>query len=488
MLYRMLCRSLACNEPARRTAGELLAGALTAVVFYAEYIGLGVVLGGALPRPDGAALGTFMVIGAVLVNCLLGAALRQPLLAGPRAASIAVLVAGMKFSSSHAASALDEFAVAMTALAAMLMVAAAVQLAGLLPRVRAWVCCTSVGLRKGFIFSTAVGMVVGLGSAQLDGCLRVAPASAIFVVVCSLLAALCWSGWCRMAIADPWRRSLAPLSLLIGVAMACAGYHVMVAPAVVSGWCGTIGTPPPQGAVLPKLWLTAETLGIAQSSLPVWVWPVLVLLGALLGLVLLLESLSMLRESHHQTPPAQWGAHLKIRALANLLCALVGLACSSLAVVRTNALIESGGRTQLAVLLHGMAIAAILLFLNHWIGAVPDLAVAVALLLFAIQMIDEDTRSLIWRAGYRAGARPHEVRQSWVFFLVVCVSVCCGAALHYLGWGFGGGPLLALLAGTTWTGWRFMKQRRVLAHSRFQRAPLPSIPLISSQKRGDGLN
>lgn len=486
MLGRSPGGRLVLSDTARRSAGELLAGTLTAVVFYTEYIGLGVVLGSALPGPDGAALGSLMVIGAVLVNCLLGAALRQPLLAGPRAASIAVLVAGMTFASSHASRAADELAVAMTSLATMLVVAAVVQLAGLSPRVRAWVCCTSMGLRKGFVFSTAVGMVASLSWPQLGGCLHVAPAGTLLVVASGVVAALSWSAWCRTKGGAPRRRALAPLSLLLGVGVAYIGYDLMVAPAVADGWCAAIGAseiPTEQSlqtVVWPQLWLSSSTLVIAFKSLPLWVWLITLLLGALLGLVLLLESLSMLHESNHQTPPEQWGMHLKMRALANLLCAPAGLACSSLAIVRTNALIESAGRTQLAVVFHGLALVAILIFFNRWISAVPHLVVAVALLLLAIQMIDADTRALLWRAGRHAGTEPLEARQSRIFLLVVAVSLCCGAALCHFGWGFAGGPLLALLVGTSWTGWRFMRRRHALAQSRFQSAPTRSKNCLAS--------
>ena len=86
---------------------------------------------------------------------------------------------------------------------------------------------------------------------------------------------------------------------------------------------------------------------------------------------------------------------------------------------------------------------------------------AVALLLLAIQMIDEDTRAKVWRAGYGRGAAPVRVRSTWVFLGVVALSMLCGSALHYVGWGFGGGPLIALLAGTVWTGWPVARPRGV---------------------------
>jgi hypothetical protein len=83
--------------------------------------------------------------------------------------------------------------------------------------------------------------------------------------------------------------------------------------------------------------------------------------------------------------------------------------------------------------------------------------------LLAVQMIDEDTRNQVWRAGYRPNAAPARVRGVWVFWAVVAFSLACGSALHYAGWGFGGGPLMGLLVGTLWKGRPLFRPRRVAA-------------------------
>jgi MFS superfamily sulfate permease-like transporter len=478
--------SLVLHPQAPRAAGDLLAGLLTAAVFYAEYVSLGVVLGAALPGAAGPALGSLMVVGAVLVNCAIGAALRQPLLAGPRAASLAVLVAGLKLATAQVHEAADRLPVALTALAVMLVVGAVVQLAGLLPRVRAWLCCTSVALRKGFVFSTAVGIVVGLGAGQLDGCLRVSPLATCLVMAAAVAASLVWSRVCRgprsavPAARSRWRGSLAPFSLLVGIAVAWVGYWLFVAPAAATlttgltaatGLCGLVGGADIAAPLAAWPWMTPATLTKAHLWLPLWTWLALIALGGLLGLVLLLESLTMLRESRDQTPSARWGRQLKARALANLLAAPFGLACSSLAIARTNALIECGGRSRLAVLLHGVALAGIVLYMQDWIAELPQLAVAAALLLLAMQLIDDETRDQVWRAGYAPHAAPVDVRAAWVFWGVVVVSTALGSLLHYQGWGFGGGPLIAFFVGTAWTAQRFLRRRRALARARHSLLP-----------------
>jgi hypothetical protein len=89
----------------------------------------------------------------------------------------------------------------------------------------------------------------------------------------------------------------------------------------------------------------------------------------------------------------------------------------------------------------------------------------VALMLLAIQMIDEETRVHVWCRGYGANASPERVRGAWAFWGVVALSLATGSALHAHGWGFGGGPLMALFVGMTWTGKRFLQQRRYLQQS-----------------------
>ena len=154
---------------------DALAGALTAAIFYAEYVGLGALLGAALPGRTSAALGGLMVVGAVVVSSLLALVVRQPFIAGPRAASLAVLIVGMKFAAEQAQAVEGRFVVAMAALATMLAVGAATLLLGLIPAVQRFIGDSHIALRKGFIFATAVGIVVGLSAYQLDGCLRISP-------------------------------------------------------------------------------------------------------------------------------------------------------------------------------------------------------------------------------------------------------------------------------------------------------------------------
>lgn len=432
----------------RLVCTDALAGCLTAAVFYAEYTGLGAALGVALPGRGAAALGSVMAIGAVVVSCFLALLLRQPLIAGPRAASLAVLIVGMKFAVENSSSVEGRSVVAMAALATMLVVAAGTQLLGLIPRVQAWIYQSHVALRKGFIFATAIGIVVGLSATLLDGCLRVSPGLSAAIVLTSVASAMAWSQWCRASSAKrAWQTKLVPLAMVIGVSLATAAYYLLVMESAREGLCGTLGSVGLHAAQLTQLWVTPSSFYAAGQYLPAWVWAALAVLGILLGAVLLLESLTALRDSKDKTGAQFWSSQLKLRALANLLCAPLGLASSSLSASRTNALIETYGRTRMAVFFHGLALVAILFLLNQWIAKVPHLAVAVALLLVAIQMIDDETRTTVWSEGYQPKAAKSSVFTTWIFWGILGLSVVAGSTLRYFGWGFGGGPLIALLVG-----------------------------------------
>ena len=439
----------------RDAPANALAGCLTAAVFYAEYTGLGAGLGAVLPGSGGAATGSVMVVGAVVLSCLVGLLSSRPLLAGPRAASLAVLIFGMRLATGNSLDASANTAIAMAALALMLLVAAATQLLGTIGAVQDWIYRSHVALRKGFIFATAIGIVVSLGLVQLDGCLRVSPGWTALVVATSFGSALAWTYWCSPPPGQPpaertFKAKLAPLAMVIGVALATAGYYALVQPYAQGDYCATLGRIGLQPALLSQLLLSPAAVQSAVLALPLWIWPVLLLLGFLLGLVLLLESLTTLRDSKDQTAATLWSGQIRMRALTGLLSAPLGLACASLSGSRTNALLEAHGSTRVAVFFHGLGLLAILFFMSAWIAKVPQLAVAVALLLVATQMIDDETRSSVWRAGYNPQAPASNIHTAWMFWAMLVMSVGAGCLLRYMGWGFGGGPLIALLLGAVW--------------------------------------
>lgn len=432
----------------RTLFADAFAGGLTATVLYAEYIGIGALLGAALPGRASFALGGLMVIGAVVVSSVFALAVRQPLVSGPRAASLAVLIVGMKFAAEQSQAVEGRFVIAMAALATMLVVGAATLLLGLVPSVQRFVMNSHVSLRKGFIFATAVGIVVALGAAQLDGCMRVSPLLTTAIASISVGAALAWAHVCRLPnAARPWQKKLAPLSMVVGVCIATMGYYTFIAQSVRSGLCGTLGTAGLQFTQLKELLVGPSTFILATTYMPWWVWLVLIVIGVLQGGVLLLESLTAMRDSNDDTDSSTWAAHVKLRAVVNLVCAPLGFANSSVSGARTKVLQESNVKTRLGVIFHGLSLLAILFFCSTWIAKLPNLAAAVALTLVATQMIDDETRNAVWREGYEPTASTTSVGVTWIFWCVLGASVMAGSVLRYFDYGFGGGPLIALVVG-----------------------------------------
>ena len=437
----------AALRPLRQSALDLWAGALTACVFYAEYVSLGAALGDTLPGRSGSALGALMVLGAVVVGSVLAIGRPRALLIGPRSASLAVLIAGMKFALAQSGAAEVGREVALTALLTMLMTAAAVQLLGLLSTVQHWISHSNVALRKGFMFATGVGIVVGLGTTQLKGCLHIDPARTAAIMLGSVIAGLTWNALCKYpGLRHTVLARLAPLAIPIAVGLATAGYYLFIANHVSAGYCGTIGSSGLHFSLLQDIVISPYTLHMAWHHLPLWVWPALISIGMLLGGVMLLESMTTLRDSKDGTDPAYWPAHVGSLAFINAISALLGLSCSSLSTSRTNALVESHGRTRGAVLAHGIAVLCICLFLTGLISLLPQLAIAAALMIVAIQTIDEETRRDVWANGYSPGAPVPSLHTSWIFLGMVGGGTLAGVGLMQIGWGFGGGPLLVLAA------------------------------------------
>jgi hypothetical protein len=425
-----------------------LAGSLTAAVFYAEYISLGATLGQALPGSNAKALGGVMVVGAVIVCCLFALFLPKPMLAGPRAASLALLIAGMKLAVDQALQPETKLSVALVALLVIVATAACMQLVGLNNKVQAFIKGSNLALRKGFMYATATAIVVGLSAGQLDGCLRLNPVATSVIFLVSVCSALGWTWMCASA-AGPWKvlSKFGALSMLVGVAVATAGYYIWIAGTASKRLCATIGSAGFELGYFRQLVPTPSTFQEAWFNLPWFIWPILSLIGVFTGAVMLLESFTTLRDEKFGVESKDWAAYIKCSALVNVLCAPLGLSCSSISASRTTALLEVPGHGRSVVLWHAGGLLFILFALSAWVAKVPSLAVAVALLLVAVQMIDDGMRDDIWRDGLNSKAKTSQVRSTWVFLGILALSLTIGSALRAAGLPFSGGAIGALLLG-----------------------------------------
>ncbi len=164
-------------------AADVAAGLLTALVFYAEYASLGSYLGEQLPGATSAAQGALAVLGAVIVAALLSIAQKRSILSGPRAASLAVLVGGIAIALRANTNPILAQDVAAVALSSMLVIAGLMQCLGRTRWVRTGIGALPTPVRKGFMFATAIAIVTGLSSRQLNACLQFDP---IPTVTCPL--------------------------------------------------------------------------------------------------------------------------------------------------------------------------------------------------------------------------------------------------------------------------------------------------------------
>jgi hypothetical protein len=431
----------------RLNLGDVFAGCITAAVFYAEYLSLGATLSAALPGQSGAALGTNMVMGSVLIGCVSSIFLSKPLLSGPRAASIAVLIFGMKYAADHVTNEEARLSAVLIALFVIVLTTSVTQLLGLSQKVQGMIANSPLALRKGFMYATATAIAVG-ASLNLNQCLRISPVATFFIVSISLGAAMAWTQICKKAGTGSALGKASSLSMVIGVAIASLLYYFLIFDLASSGQCGTLGS---FGLALSSF----DTLRISKSSmlsgftsLPIWIWPILFAIGVLTGVVTLLENLSTLGEARYGIVKSEWSRYIGLNAAVNCVAAPLGLSCSSFSASRTAAIIDAQGRTNAATVWHGIALAVILVGLTSYVGKIPQLAITVAILLVAVQMIDDEMANKVWGGGFKADTTAKQVQTSWGFLATLGLSIVTGLALKAAGVSFSAGAVVSLVVGS----------------------------------------
>jgi hypothetical protein len=336
-------------------------------------------------------------------------------------------VGGLGWVKAHVDNPLLLPTVGTLGLGLMLCVAAGVQLLGLLPRVRAWVRAMPTALAKGFLFVTAVGIVVGMVEKQLGACLQFSFWPTVVVYAVSVGVACGWAAWVGRQTGGLLALKVA--SLPVGMGVAWLGYALFLPGASSANGCGRLGVLGLQWSTLADripAWPQAQAAWLGMGTLD---WAVLAAIGVGMGLVQLVETLTALDsvQSTHEAPHL-WPRYIAASALANLLCAPLGLACSAWSGSRSTAAAHSFGTGRYAVLFHALA----LLLIASVASDLPLLAVAVALTMVAVQMIDPDTEVKVWTPGYIPTGAPANAHAVWLFWGVVGVGFATGTALYGL--------------------------------------------------------
>ena len=413
-----------------RFLGDLLAGSITAVVFYAEYLSLGATLGSSVTGGAGAsATGTLLVAGAVGLCSISALAWRLPLplLSGPRAASLLLMIFGVEWVRAHSAATLNSQHTVMLAMALMLVISSGVQLLGLFTKVQVYVANADKWVTRGFLFITAVGIVGQMVKNQLSGCLLFDFWPAALVFSFSLGLATAWTLFCER---EKHLKRLKMLSMFIGMGVAWAGYVLLLPSATSATGCGTLGAIGLKWNMLTERIPGIDEMPAALHGMSLLNWLVIGLVGGAMGLVQLIETLTALESvSSARTRPELWRRYIAAGVTANLLAAPVGMSGSSLSGSRSTAAAEAQGRSGMTVLVHGMVLAMLLVLASGFIARIPVLAIAVALALVAVQMIDDVTRKEVWERGYHPEASSQEVHSTWLFWLVLLAGFCSGHAI-----------------------------------------------------------
>lgn len=448
----------------------LWTGAATAAICYAEYLGLGAVLGTALLGygDQSKSVGTLLVVLSACISCAWLVLRRLPYLAGPRGASLSALVLSLLLMQQYfPGNASQQVAV----LGCMLLGCS----------VTLWLSSTRAGQRlftrqprwlmPAFIYASAVGIVAGAAGKPLYGCLQVAPATTWAIFGGATLLGWLWPlgilhatqalvpRWPRLT---QWLRPLEGLSLIMSAAVVWLAYAHSPLAYSPAGQCARLGQVDLHLEVLGARWLQlAHSL---SGDLP---WPALLcalVLGLCVGCVLTIESRSALdalqREAPaHLAPLPDRAVALRQQALGQALLLPATTVPASYSQSRTQMLWMMGGSSIWAVAVHAAGLLGVALLASQWLAQLPQLALAVLMTLVAIQMVGKPVQD-IWRKAYDASAGRMGLRAGLGLWLVLGLTALSGQVLL-------GFALPALMHG----GYRLYRRRRFAQHLRTAQTP-----------------
>ncbi len=430
---------------------EVFAGCITALIFYTEYLSLATSISLNLPTLGDSRFGMYMVMGAVFLSCICSLFTARPLLIGPRIASTTIVIFGMQVAAAQATQPHAMISVLVCAVFVIVLTACATQLLGLNRNIRLFIARSPIALRKGFMCATATAIAVSAVT-SMQPCLQADSLATLIVVSAGIGAAGCWAWYCKGIASVSKLSNLSALSMLVGVIAASGAYFMLfgVAGHNSSGkdQCGFLSHSNDSDFASANFFaqtLSLESATLALESLPLWVWPVLCLVGLLAGLVMLLESLTTLGEHQFGVAPGEWSTYIKLSVIVNLLCAPLSMGCSSFSASRTTALIDARGQSNVAVVWHGIALAALLAGLDSIVGKLPQLAICVTLFLIAIQMLDNEMSNTVLAGGFAKNADTQSIKTTLGFIGMVALSVVAGLLLESQGLAFSGGAMVALV-------------------------------------------
>lgn len=441
----------------------LWAGLASAAICYAEYLGLGAVLGPALLGygDQSKSVGTLLVVLSACLSGLLLAARGLPYVAGPRGASLSILVLclmGLQtWLPGTAAQQLPVLASLVLGCVCMLLLASTRQGQQRFARLPAW-------LMPAFIYASAVGIVAGAAGKYLYGCLQRAPLTTWGIFVGACLVGVLWSQFFQSRYAAAVKvqalqrarraKQLQGLALIVAAAVAWLAFEFSPLAASTAGQCARLGQVDLHlqvlGERMAQLWHSLGEPLPWLSLLLAWV------LGMGVGTVAAIESRAALDVLQSEATKQQLAAPTPTQGSAlrwQALNTTVLLPCTSVPAAysqsRTLMLWQLGGTTAWAAGCHAVALLGVALLASQWLAWLPQLALAVLMTLVAVQMVGEPVQR-IWRQAYDTSAPSTAgLRAGLGLWLVLGITALTGQVLL-------GFVLPAVLHGA----YRFYRRRR----------------------------
>ena len=208
--------------------------------------------------------------------------------------------------------------------------------------------------------------------------------------IASLLALVAWD---RIKLL---KTSMIPAPLVV-VVLGVALYHLLKA-------IGGIWTIEPSHLVqvpTPSSW--GETLQLIQfpdlSQLVkpgIYITAVTIAIVASLDTLLSLDAVDKIDPQQRRSPPSK---ELVAQGIGNVICGLIGGLPVTSVIIRSTANIDSGGKTKLATILHGVLLLVFVLFLPGMLNQIPLSCLAAILILTGLKLAHPKNFISMWKQG-----------------------------------------------------------------------------------------
>lgn len=383
----------------RQWIGPLWAGGISAAICYVEYVGLGAMLGTALLGygDQSQAMGALLVILTASISSVIMAVRRLPVIAGPRGASLSIMVLGLlALQSSFPVNGTGQLVV----IAAMMLGCTLGLSMGAMRWVQWLFDHLPQWLIPAFMYGSAISIVASASQKYLYHCLSVHEWQAWGVYLAGTLAGLLWLALCKTVAARTAHpklagviRSLAGTSLVVGAGSAWLLYEWSQLRYATAGMCARLG----------MLDLNLHAFADRWAQLPQQDWQALSLWGLLaalvwgifVGLVVLIEgrtAVATLMGTLKEIAPQHSSQALQqpvmrcstgTQALLTPATAIV----TSISQGRTLILWSLYRPSAASVLCHALLLLTIAFFASAWLAWLPQISLAVLMTLVGCSML-----------------------------------------------------------------------------------------------------